>query len=882
MLRRASARENRWLEEHFGAAHLGELRSLAEPRRAASRGNVVLLHGILGSHLGLSGAGGRCSTIWISPWSLVKGRFAKLRLNENGGSQYRVEPTGTLKRYYGKPLLHLAQRWDVRAFAYDWRRSIRESADRLARAVHEWFGREEPVHLVAHSMGGLVARAFTKAHAERWSRGGRLVMLGTPNRGSYAIPQLFAGFHSLLSVLALIDAQHKKDDLRRIVASFEGAAEMLPFGETALFDQSRYGIGAPSERLLGRVRATQEWLSSAIDPARMSYIGGSGKVTAVGMRDLGRLDAKDGYHWSRAGDGTVPHSLGMLEGVPAYFTGVEHGKLPGNGEVLAAVEEILETGHCTRLASSPANLRGGEEVLSLEDDGLDTGPSEKNPVDALMAAFAGIADAPEPARRVKVVVRRGILEGATDDAIAVSYYAAIRPRYFTGHPMLGELFGRGVLSGELGAPFFVPGEPPLLLMCLGPVGRFGATELALYVRQLCWTASNLGLRRLATALTGCGRGNLTQQQAAEIWRRGIAESGLDQVTFFESDGDRCRALAAFFGVTPSPAAGPRSSPPPGTTPHASRLSIERTPAGIGVALLTGEASMPEREIQLDFGLATDINLLLAEATDPADRQEWAECLARLILPNELRKAFDGPEPMVIACDIETAALHWEMLRSGSVSRQLKSSRAPLVAPPPGEGRVLIVADTCLEAPLPQAREEAERLAALLSSRGLEVTALLGPERASRAAVLRELLLRRYDVLHFAGHCRYAADSGPGSGWLFSGGTVFGANELHRVDRVPPFVFSNACDSGRLPARPGETASFAESFFARGVQNFICTSWPVGDAEAAAFAAAVYENADNPIHIAMAEAGETVGVMPGRWQHYGNPFYRILGNNTFLS
>ena len=89
-------------------------------------------------------------------------------------------------------ILELDTRWHVRPFPYDWREDIDKSADRLAGEVQAFRG-GEPLHLVAHSMGGLVARRFIQRHREVWAsmedstgegRGGRLVMLGTPNRGS--------------------------------------------------------------------------------------------------------------------------------------------------------------------------------------------------------------------------------------------------------------------------------------------------------------------------------------------------------------------------------------------------------------------------------------------------------------------------------------------------------------------------------------------------------------------------------------------------------------------------------------------------------------------------------------------------------------------------
>src|SRR5918999_5020784 len=73
-----------------------------------------------------------------------------------------------------------------------------------------------------------------------------------------------------------------------------------------------------------------------------------------------------------------------------------------------------------------------------------------------------------------------------------------------------------------------------------------------------------------------------------------------------------------------------------------------------------------------------------------------------------------------------------------------------------------------------------------------------------------------------------------------------ANELNRIDRVPKFVFSNACESGITPDRSRERSvdlapSFAEAFFARGVANFVCTAWPVDDAAARVFALTLYSD-----------------------------------------
>ena len=81
---------------------------------------------------------------------------------------YRIEPDGILKWFYGELLLALGQGWRVEPFWYDWRKGLDLAADQLVARLASWFGPDAPAHLVAHSMGGLVARTFVKKHADRW------------------------------------------------------------------------------------------------------------------------------------------------------------------------------------------------------------------------------------------------------------------------------------------------------------------------------------------------------------------------------------------------------------------------------------------------------------------------------------------------------------------------------------------------------------------------------------------------------------------------------------------------------------------------------------------------------------------------------------------
>jgi CHAT domain len=246
-------------------------------------------------------------------------------------------------------------------------------------------------------------------------------------------------------------------------------------------------------------------------------------------------------------------------------------------------------------------------------------------------------------------------------------------------------------------------------------------------------------------------------------------------------------------------------------------------------------------------------------------------------------------------DSTTARIHWEMVAQADPSlpgpsgpggggtpeikhlflstargltRQLRTTFAPppeLPPPPRRVLRVLVIADPAEDDRLPGAEQEGIEVAELfeafgravevlrlaepknpLYANGVEVVQLLGPRQATRTNVFRELALRPYDVLHYAGHCVYDAQHPSSSGWIFTGGERLSVNELRRIDNIPKFVFSNACESGITPDRaelrtPELAPSFAEAFFERGVANFVCTAWPVDDVAARRFALTLYRN-----------------------------------------
>ncbi|MCK7498241.1 MAG: hypothetical protein MZW92_52000 [Comamonadaceae bacterium] len=91
----------------------------------AARPVVFLLPGIMGSHLAVGD-----NRVWVDPIELALGGMGKIAIDKAG-----VHAECPLESVYGDLIDYLAQTHEVRPFAYDWRRSMREEARRLAGEV---------------------------------------------------------------------------------------------------------------------------------------------------------------------------------------------------------------------------------------------------------------------------------------------------------------------------------------------------------------------------------------------------------------------------------------------------------------------------------------------------------------------------------------------------------------------------------------------------------------------------------------------------------------------------------------------------------------------------------------------------------------------------
>jgi pimeloyl-ACP methyl ester carboxylesterase len=372
--------DRRALNELLGTEPAERLyRTARRGTRAIKRGRVVVLPGITGSELLAEYADGKSRLLWIDFISLVLGRsLALLTLSPAGepaDPSVRITPRGFVLGWYLNLVTSLQNEWDVLPVSYDWRLDIDHSADALAEKIARW-ARNEPAHIVAHSMGGLASRRMIQRHPDLWEamddrdgrhRGGRLVMLGTPNRGSYSIPLTLTGDELMVRLLDVADLTKGRRGVLARLNSFPGTYQMLPSPEVRsdtggasddhvrLFDPAAWGGVPVQPPLLARAHRFARELHGVVDADRMVYVAGYGQATpsAVRVRAPGRFE----YQRTTMGDGRVPHALGLLPGVPAYYVRESHGDLPKNEAVLASLTDLLLSGKTAQLETSPRVVR---------------------------------------------------------------------------------------------------------------------------------------------------------------------------------------------------------------------------------------------------------------------------------------------------------------------------------------------------------------------------------------------------------------------------------------------------------------------------------------------------------------------------------------------
>jgi pimeloyl-ACP methyl ester carboxylesterase len=344
----ASGARQHELEAYFGAAEYRGLAALARRARTvpvtAAAPRVFIVPGIMGSQLGLRRAPPLPHDIlWIDPIDIHRGRLAALRLPDGAP----IVPLGVVPFSYLRLKLFLRAHGFAAAFHdYDWRLPVADCGAALAARLRSLQGAR--VALVAHSMGGLVSRAALAlpgtAHVER------LVLLGTPNSGSFAAVQALRGTYAVVRKVARLDRASAETLAAEVFSSFPSLYDLLPSGSCAgatdLFDARAWPACGPQPRaaLLQAARAGQQRLASADE--RFAVIAGVGAETVTA---IARRREEFVYTLTRHGDGTVPVASAELAGARGVYARVAHSDLTRDPVVAAAVVDLLRRGATARL-----------------------------------------------------------------------------------------------------------------------------------------------------------------------------------------------------------------------------------------------------------------------------------------------------------------------------------------------------------------------------------------------------------------------------------------------------------------------------------------------------------------------------------------------------
>ncbi|HEX3035575.1 MAG TPA: CHAT domain-containing protein [Thermodesulfobacteriota bacterium] len=576
------------MRKYFGDEEFEELHKLATQtrgmrQRAPTLGNVVLLPGIMGSFLVSVKNGVDEDLVWVNVLRLVKGDIERLRLSPDGGreadSNYLVRTSIVHKPTYARIVLKLRARWNVQPFAFDWRKDIDVSSNALADFIADKF-KDEPVHLLAHSMGGLVSRNFIRLHKSLWekmgddngTRGGRLIMLGTPNYGSFVIPQVLTGVEKLVLWLSRFDLSHNMMELLNIINTFVGSYQMLPAPSKMpeairdIYRRDIWGAFPVSKDHLERAINFHKGLEdeATVNPERMIYVAGCNRQTLSGFEII--EPGKFAYTTTFDGDGRVPFGLGLLKDVPTYYVEEDHGSLPKNDKVIAAVDQLLERGRTLILPDRPIPARAafaegahwhrsvGEYLVGAEMEKI-ARHAESNTADAdeirmaeEMMIRAAIGEnrpvtrtqekqvQPVDRKPLRIEVVLGDITQIQAPVVVVGHYKGVTPiraigaidkalggwiRYATDHSMFG---------GELGQIFFIPVKDKqiaansVLVAGMGEEGKFDRYDLRYLMLHITYAISALKLNQFASVMIGTGEGNLTIEQALRSTLLGISDA----------------------------------------------------------------------------------------------------------------------------------------------------------------------------------------------------------------------------------------------------------------------------------------------------------------------------------------------------------------------
>jgi pimeloyl-ACP methyl ester carboxylesterase len=353
-------------------------------------------------------------------------------------------------------------------FPYDWRRDNRASATRLQESSHGWLSAwrdrsgnpDAQLVLVAHSMGGLVARYFVEALGG-WRDTKAVVSFGTPFYGSLnAVDFLVNGYRKSLGPFSVdLSAQLRSmSSVHQLVPSYRcvygpdgtartpanaGLEQWKPAWDDALLTfQQEMESAAKINRADSQFAANPvvyQPITGRDQPTRQSA------ALVNGTMEL-RFD-REGK--DESGDGTVPLLSAALSGTQQMrtFAPEQHARLQTNIPLLNHLSGVIQALHATRVE----DLR--RAVTSWFAIDVDDVYLPNEPVSVHLQALSDL----DPDTLPEVTATVSVQNTATGEVLARRDVVAPRDR-------------REVVLGE-------PGPGTYLLTVSGPDGAAAVSDV---------------------------------------------------------------------------------------------------------------------------------------------------------------------------------------------------------------------------------------------------------------------------------------------------------------------------------------------------------------------------------------------------------------------
>ena len=525
--------------ESRGLINMGETPKNPELDDLGGKPIIVLVPGILGSTLSYDD-----ELLWVKALKLFDGGIQKIDLRDPKHRD-KIRATGGVGDFYNKMLDHFNRAYDVVVFPYDWRKSIEAAGELFIEKIKEINSiTDEAIHIVAHSMGGLVAREFMMREMdlqkELETQGGKIIMLGTPWKGSYLIPQtLNADGKRFNQLRKLAFCSYDKKELLNVIANFDGIYSLLPmygkdFDEKEIwseFKRSNPAFVGPTKRKLDWFKSYKNKVLANEDSLHyknLHYIAGYNMTTVDDFKieNEGVVFKSD---LNRPGDGSVTWESGIprkLSRNRVYFTKTEHGELCNESNLFKGIGELLQTGFTDDIYfyKNSADV----VLLSASRGGLPTVPPavySNDPNDIIKDVLGLKAENPydekEPSSALAIQIVNGHLKYSSFPVMIGHFHkdAIVSAEYvmdFLSGNQLSQRNNLGVYPGHIGTSFILPSgnasNPGAVILGLGKLQDINPQRLQYTVEQgvieYLLHPDTKNEKGISTLLIGSGFGNM--------------------------------------------------------------------------------------------------------------------------------------------------------------------------------------------------------------------------------------------------------------------------------------------------------------------------------------------------------------------------------------